>query len=107
LDHEEISALFPKGTLISIKANPALPYFNCEKYGDTAMGGTIQQSQTCPHCGTALAEPEWSESAGDQEVAYFWRCAACGNQFETRGTATRVPSLGELAEEFLPSLVIE
>lgn len=62
----------------------------------------------CTRCKAVQTTPEWSENAGENEVVYFWRCAACGHEFETRdGLVDRQPSEDELAEEFLPSLVIE
>jgi rubredoxin len=68
----------------------------------------VQNSQVCPHCGTPVGQPEWSENVGDQEVVSIWRCAGCGNQFETQSSGTHhEPSPAELAEEFLPRLVVE
>jgi hypothetical protein len=68
----------------------------------------VQNSQVCPHCGTAVGWPEWSENIGDQEVVCIYCCAGCGNQFETRGSGARhEPSPTELAERFLPNLVVE
>jgi hypothetical protein len=68
----------------------------------------VQHPQVCPHCDTAVRQPEWSENVGDQEVVFIWRCTGCGNQFETQGPGMRYePSPAELAEEFLPKLVVE
>jgi hypothetical protein len=73
--------------------------------GDIA---SIQRSQTCPCCGTVLRQPEWSERVSEQQVAYVWRCTGCGYYSETRGEGVaHEPSAAELAEEFLPKLVVE
>ena len=62
----------------------------------------------CTHCKAVQTTPEWSENAGESEVLYFWHCTACGHEFETRGcTVDRQLSKDELAEEFLPNLVVE
>jgi transcription elongation factor Elf1 len=70
--------------------------------------GPDQRSQTCPRCGTVLKQLEWSESINEQQVARVWRCTKCGHQCETREEGvTYEPSATELAEEFLPRLVVE
>ena len=62
----------------------------------------------CTHCKAVQTTPEWSENAGESEVLYFWHCTACGHEFETRGcTVDRQLSKDELAEEFLPNLIVE
>ena len=62
----------------------------------------------CTHCKAVQTTPEWSENAGENEMVYFWRCTACGHEFETRGrTVDRQLSKDELAEEFLPNLIVE
>jgi Zn ribbon nucleic-acid-binding protein len=62
----------------------------------------------CAHCKTIQTTPEWSETGGENEVVYFWRCTACGHEFETKDHSTRPQmSRDELAEEFLPNLVVE
>ncbi len=71
------------------------------------MGGQAPV-QTCPHCGSVLSQPEWSEKVSEPQVVHIWRCTACGREFETRDQDTgREPSAAELAEEFLPNLVVE
>jgi len=74
------------------------------------MGGSKSDrpSQICARCGALLKHPEWSESVSEYQVAYVWRCTSCGHQCETRDEGTiREPSAAELAEEFLPKLVVE
>ena len=62
----------------------------------------------CAHCETIQTVPEWSEIADENEMVYFWRCMTCGHEFETRDRgADGQMSGGELAEEFLPNLVVE
>ena len=62
----------------------------------------------CPHCETIQTIPEWSENAGENEMVYLWHCAACGHEFETKDRAVdEQTSDDELAEEFLPNLVVE
>ena len=61
----------------------------------------------CAHCETIQTIPEWSENAGN-EMVYFWHCMACGHEFETRDRPVGGQmSNDELAEEFLPNLVVE
>lgn len=68
----------------------------------------VHDSQACPQCGISVRRPEWSESVANQEVLCMWRCTGCGNRFETRGPSVgEEPSPAELAEEFLPNLVVE
>jgi hypothetical protein len=63
---------------------------------------------SCTQCKAVLIEPEWSEIADENQIVYFWRCIACGHEFETREQLLE-PQLSkdELAEEFLPNLVVE
>lgn len=62
----------------------------------------------CPNCGTVLSLSEWSESVSENETTHFWRCGVCGREFETRDKSVeRQLSEAELAEEFLPKLVVE
>ena len=62
----------------------------------------------CTHCKTVQIVPEWSEIEGDNKIVYFWHCAVCGHEFETRDRfAGRPLSKDEFAEEFLPDLVVE
>jgi len=74
------------------------------------MGGgkSDRPSQICPHCNALLKHPEWSENVGEHQVAYIWRCTNCGHQCETLDEGViPEPSAAELAEEFLPKLVVE
>jgi Zn ribbon nucleic-acid-binding protein len=65
-------------------------------------------SARCPKCKTALTLLEWSESARENETTYLWRCTFCGHEFETKSNLVeKEPPEAELAEEFLPDLVIE
>jgi hypothetical protein len=51
---------------------------------------------------------EWSESVSESETTHFCRCGVCGREFETRDKSVeRQLSEAELAEEFLPKLVVE
>jgi len=62
----------------------------------------------CPNCQTTLSLLEWSESVRENETMRIWRCTACGHEFETKDDVVeREPSNVELAEEFLPDLVVE
>lgn len=72
------------------------------------MTGTVEQSQICPHCGTVLMQADWSERAGETQITRLWCCTACGHRSTTtdEGVAPE-PSAAELAEEFLPELVVE
>ena len=73
------------------------------------MGGiaSILHSVTCPHCGTVVTLPEWSESVSEKVAIHIWRCTSCRNEFETKDDAVEsVPSEGELAQQFLSTLVV-
>jgi Zn ribbon nucleic-acid-binding protein len=62
----------------------------------------------CAHCETIQTLPEWSESMRENETTRFWRCMTCGYEFETTDHFVEPqPSNDELAEEFLPNLVVE
>jgi len=62
----------------------------------------------CPNCQTVLSLLEWSESVRENETTRIWRCTACGHEFETKDNVVeQEPSNAELAEEFLPDLVVE
>jgi len=55
-----------------------------------------------------LKQLEWSERVSEQQVAYVWRCAGCGYYSEIRDESVgHETSAAELAEEFLPKLVVE
>jgi hypothetical protein len=44
----------------------------------------------------------------ENETTHFWRCMVCGQEFETTDRFVEPqPSNDELAEEFLPNLVVE
>jgi len=65
-------------------------------------------SARCPNCHTVLSLLEWSETVRENETTCIWRCTACGREFETKDDfVEREPSNAELAEEFLPNLVVE
>ena len=66
----------------------------------------------CARCKTIQITPEWSEIGNENEIVYYWRCAVCGHEFETRDHLAGQPLsrdelTEELAEEFLPNLVVE
>jgi hypothetical protein len=73
------------------------------------MGGVAPvQPHVCPCCGTVLKQPKWWERVNDGEMACVWRCAKCNYYSETRVKSFgHEPSAAELAEEFLPKLVVE
>lgn len=72
------------------------------------MSVTPRLPPTCAHCKTIQTMPEWSENAGDNEIAFFWRCSTCGQEFETREHLVDPQmSKDELVETFLPDLVVE
>ena len=72
------------------------------------MSATAARPPKCPHCETIQTLPEWSESMRENETTRFWRCMTCGYEFETTDHFTEPqPSKDELAEEFLPNLVVE
>ncbi|HEY8274557.1 MAG TPA: hypothetical protein VIG56_08395 [Pseudolabrys sp.] len=72
------------------------------------MSATAARPPKCPRCETIQTLPEWSESMRTDETTHFWRCMTCGNEFETMDhLAEPQPSKAELAEEFLPNLVVE
>jgi len=65
-------------------------------------------SAKCPNCQTVLSLLEWSENVRENETARIWRCTACGYEFETKDDVVEQElSSAELAEEFLPDLVVE
>jgi Zn ribbon nucleic-acid-binding protein len=65
-------------------------------------------SARCPNCQTVVSLLEWSESVRKNETTRIWRCIACGHEFETKDDfVEQEPSNAELAEEFLPNLVVE
>jgi hypothetical protein len=54
-----------------------------------------------------LIAPEWSESVSANETVNLWRCTICGSEFQTTDNIIS-PTLSEseLAEEFLPELLV-
>lgn len=100
---------FRNVTLIHIKARSNGLFCNVSgKKTESAMSAmTPRVPPKCAHCETIQTIPEWSENAGDERV-FFWHCMTCGHEFETRDRAADGQmSEGELAEEFLPNLVVE
>ena len=69
--------------------------------------GSLRISAACNKCKTHLIAPEWSECINDRQTLHFWCCPICGNEFETvDDRAERVLSEAELAQEFLPNLLV-
>lgn len=64
------------------------------------------QGMSCKKCGHFLAAPEWLESFSEEGlIINFWRCAKCGNYFETETPAaveTRPMIDADAAEGSLP-----
>lgn len=72
------------------------------------MSATAARPPKCPQCETIQTLPEWSESMRANETTHCWRCMTCGHEFETTDRFVEPqPSKDELAEEFLPNLVVE
>ena len=62
----------------------------------------------CILCGEELIAPAWSGQANTEEVRNLWHCAKCGYMFETLDPFDEETALPiDLAEEMLPSLVVE
>ena len=67
----------------------------------------LRHSAKCPRCEMKLISPEWSETLAENETINFWCCPICGNKFETTDNIVApVPTEAELAEEFLPNLLV-
>jgi transcription elongation factor Elf1 len=67
----------------------------------------LRHSAKCPRCEMKLISPEWSETLAENETINFWCCPICGHQFETTDNIVEPePSETELAEEFLPELLV-
>ena len=72
------------------------------------MSAIAARPAKCPHCETIQTLPEWSENKSENEATQFWRWMTCGREFETTDSFVEPqPSKDELAEEFLPNLVVE
>jgi len=69
--------------------------------------GPAQLPSACARCGATPIESEWSEAADAHKTVHIWRCTVCGHKFETKDDVVE-PELTEteLAEEFLPNLVV-
>jgi len=64
-------------------------------------------STACDRCKTHLVGPEWSECINERETVHIWSCPICGNEFQTiDDRAERTFSENELAQEFLPNLLV-
>jgi len=59
----------------------------------------------CAQCGEELTAPAWSGHGNAQEARNLWHCPNCGYMFESLEPINALPI--ELAETFLPSLVME
>jgi transcription elongation factor Elf1 len=66
-----------------------------------------RHSARCPRCEMKLISPEWSETLAENRTINVWSCPICGNQFETiDDVIAPEPTENELAEEFLPELLV-
>jgi transcription elongation factor Elf1 len=71
------------------------------------MSTAVRHSAKCPRCEIKLISPVWSEAIGEHETVNFWSCPICGNEFETTDNIIdAAASEKELAEEFLPNLMV-
>lgn len=71
------------------------------------LASSAMPSQKCARCGGTLIGPEWSENVGDGGCVHIWHCPDCSLEFETTDTAVeKTESDAELAEEFLPNLLV-
>jgi hypothetical protein len=69
--------------------------------------GALAVSTLCDRCHAYLPAPEWSESLSERETVHLWSCPVCGNEFQTvDDRAEPVFSEAELAQEFLPNLMV-
>jgi len=67
----------------------------------------LRISAECDRCKTHLIAPEWSEAINERETVHIWSCPICGNEFQTVDhRAEPILSDAELAEEFLPNLLV-
>ena len=61
----------------------------------------------CAQCGEDLIASMWSGHVSVTEVRHFWCCGNCGYMFDTLDpTEVKEKLPTELAEEFLPSLLV-
>jgi hypothetical protein len=64
-------------------------------------------STKCAQCGRTLIGPEWSENVADGRCVHIWQCPVCSCEFETTDSVVeKAESDAELAEEFLPNLLV-
>jgi hypothetical protein len=64
-------------------------------------------SAKCTRCGGTLIGPEWSENVADGGCVHIWKCPVCSFEFETTDNVVeKTESDTELAEEFLPNLLV-
>ena len=61
----------------------------------------------CARCGEELTAAAWSGPTGAQELRNLWHCPNCGYMFESLDPIGDALLPIELAEKFLPRLVIE
>ena len=81
-----------------------MPRTNNEKLDLTSRAAF---SVKCVKCGTAMAAPEWSENLADGACVHIWHCPVCSHEFETTDNVVeKTESDAELAEEFLPNLLV-
>jgi RNase P subunit RPR2 len=67
----------------------------------------LRISAACDRCKTLLIAPEWSECINERQTVHIWSCPICGNEFQTiDDRAERTLSEDELAQEFLPNLLV-
>lgn len=71
------------------------------------LASTPVLSTKCAQCGRTLIGPEWSENVADGGCVHIWQCRDCSCEFETTDNVVEKPeSEAELAEEFLPNLLV-
>lgn len=69
--------------------------------------GSLQQPTDCPRCKEGLIAPTWSGPVSAMETRHLWRCSKCGYMFESLDLVDAEQTLpAELAEEFLPNLLV-
>jgi hypothetical protein len=69
---------------------------------------TFKREVNCVQCREEQIAPAWSGQASTEYVRNLWQCAKCGYVFETLDPIDKetAPPL-DLAEEMLPTLVVE
>ena len=71
------------------------------------LASTPVLSTKCAQCGRTLIGPEWSENVADGGCVHIWQCRVCSCEFETTDNVVeKTESEAELAEEFLPNLLV-